>query len=76
MVILSCYLMPKYYREEMEKEYVTKHFPEIGSREFEEKVEQFSEKFLDIVYESESKRTREQFLQIVSEKANFLFTIA
>ena len=51
MIILSCYLMPKYYRDENRKEYVTKHFPEVGSREFETVVEQFSEKFLDVVYD-------------------------
>ena len=43
--------MPKYYRDEMEKEYVTQHFPDVGSREFENVAEQFSEKFLDIVYD-------------------------
>ena len=65
--------MPKYYREELEAEYVTSHFPSIGSREFEEKAERFSEKFLDIVYGKESKLKRAEFLQKVAKDANWVF---
>ena len=42
MVVLSCYLMPEYYRDELDQPYVTGSvFPELNSREFEETLEEF-----------------------------------
>ena len=73
MIVLSCYFIPRYYREEQKKEYVTRHFPEIDSREFKKQVARFSEKFLDDVYESKSLLPREEFLQLVARKTNYIF---
>ena len=42
MVVLSCYLMPEYYRDELDQPYVTGSvFPELNSGEFEETLEEF-----------------------------------
>ena len=75
MIILSCYLMPRYYREELNQEYVTKHFPDVASSEFTEKVDEMCEAFLDDVYGDNSSLEREKFLRIIITRTNWIFKI-
>lgn len=42
------------YREESKLDYITENFPEIHSKEFEEKCDEMRESFLDEVYGLES----------------------
>ena len=75
IILVSCYVLPKFYRTEMSKHSVTDHFPIVGTEEYEQVVDEFKEDFFDEVYENESILTREKFLTKVSIEANWIFKI-
>ena len=51
MVILSSYMMLRIFREESGKPYVTQHYPEPGSQEFLELIDDMKEQFLDTIFD-------------------------
>ena len=68
MVIMTCYLMLQIYREESGAEYITKHYPQPGSLEFENLVDELLEDFLDAIYGDESMLRRGDFISKVYEE--------
>ena len=73
MVIINCYMMLKVYREESEAEYVTKWYPQPGTQEFENLLEEFKEMFLDEVFGDESNLSRGGFITAVAYKSRWIF---
>ena len=73
MVILSCYMMLRLFREENNAPYLTQHYPQPGTKEFEETLDVFVESFLDEIYGNESSLTRAQFLIAVVQKTSWVF---
>ena len=75
IILLSCYVLPRFYREETGKEYVTSYFPKVDTKEFEDECDNFKDQFLDDVYDQLSVLRREEFLTKVATEANWIFNI-
>ena len=61
------------YREESKRDYNTDSFPEMHSKEFQEKCDELREGFLDEVFGLESQLPREKFIVAVCNKAGWIF---
>ena len=65
-VVIACYMMLRFYREEASKPFVTQHYPRPGTHEFQETLENFREDYLDIIFGEESFLPRDEFLTLVT----------
>ena len=62
MVEISCYMMLRLYREEARAPMMTGHYPQPGTQEFENVLEDFMEDFLDTIFGNDSNLSRLAFL--------------
>ena len=73
MIIIDAYMMLKLYREESGADYVTKWYPQPGTQEFENCLEEFMEDFLEEIFGHESILTRGNFINSVNTKSAWIF---
>ena len=62
MVEISCYMMLRLYREEARAPMMTGHYPQPGTQDFENVLEDFLEEFLDTIFGNDSNLSRPDFL--------------
>jgi len=83
MIKLSCYMMLRMFRMEAAnaegRKYLTKHYPnpdppqDQPNPDFNNKLNDFKEAFLDEIFGDESNVSREQFLMTVETKGTWIF---
>ena len=73
MVIIDAYMMLKVYREESNADYVTEWYPQPGTQEFENILEEFIENFLEDIFGNESILSRGNFIKSVATKTPWVF---
>ena len=52
---------------------LNQHYPERGTREFDNVLQEFKETFLDQIFENDSSKSRPEFLNNLALKATWIF---